>query len=402
MFTAPGGRTLLAASLPARMAFGMISLAIYFKVQKATGSIAVAGLATGLNGLAGAITAGLRGAAIDRFGMRWPLRFLVPGYSIMIVVLSFATERTALVLIATLLGLSAPPINLSVRPLWKITVAKEKYRTAFALDTATMNAVGVVAPVLATTIALSFSPALALQVCAFLMASGGFLLLQTWQVRKWTPEKSDEKAPPLWRIRGIQLLALEGMAIGFGWGAFDIGVPAFGTLEKVPERVGVFFAIMAVFNVIGGLVAGTVSRKISPLKAFRTNYIFWAVVSLPLAFTNMDWSIGLVTAALAFFGGTQQVFYWEITEAIRPKGTSVQVIAWLWTIEGTAMAAGTAIGGYIAEHFSPRYCFAATTIALFFGLSVISIGRKYLKSADDLPTDEEDVAAMEDNADKTK
>ena len=148
------------------MAFGMISLAIYFKVQKATGSIAVAGLATGLNGLAGAITAGLRGAAIDRFGMRWPLRFLVPGYSIMMVVLSFATERTALVLIATFLGLSAPPINLSVRPLWKITVTKEKYRTAFALDTATMNAVGVVAPVLATTIALSFSPALALQVCA--------------------------------------------------------------------------------------------------------------------------------------------------------------------------------------------------------------------------------------------
>ena len=134
-----------------------------------------------------------------------------------------------------------------------------------------MNAVGVVAPVLATTIALSFSPALALQVCAFLMASGGFLLLQTWQVRKWTPEKSDEKVPPLWRIRGIQLLALEGMAIGFGWGAFDIGVPAFGTLEKVPERVGLFFAIMAVFNVIGGLVAGTVSRKISPLKAFRAN-----------------------------------------------------------------------------------------------------------------------------------
>ena len=41
-------------------------------------------------------------------------------------------------------------------------------------------------------------------------------------------------------------------------------------------------------------------------------------------------------------------------------------------------------------------------IALFFGLSVISLGRKNLKSADHLPTDEEDVAAMEDNADKTK
>ena len=114
----------------------MIALAIYFKVQQETGSIAVAGLATGLNGLAGALTAGIRGAVIDRFGMIWPLRVLVPSYAALIVVLSLGTGRTELVVLATLLGLTAPPINLSVRPLWKITVPAEKIRTAFALDTA--------------------------------------------------------------------------------------------------------------------------------------------------------------------------------------------------------------------------------------------------------------------------
>jgi len=35
----------------------MISLGIYFKVYHATGSISVAGLASGVNGLAGAFTA---------------------------------------------------------------------------------------------------------------------------------------------------------------------------------------------------------------------------------------------------------------------------------------------------------------------------------------------------------
>ncbi|MFM8204835.1 MAG: hypothetical protein ACKN8W_00560, partial [Actinomycetales bacterium] len=85
----PGALRLILSAYPARTAYGMISLSIYFKVQQATGSIAIAGLATGLNGLAGAITAGIRGAVIDRFGMIWPLRVLVPSYAFMIVILSF-------------------------------------------------------------------------------------------------------------------------------------------------------------------------------------------------------------------------------------------------------------------------------------------------------------------------
>lgn len=399
---ARGALRLLLASLPSRTAYGMISLSIYFKVQQTTGSIAVAGLATGLNGLAGALTAGIRGAVIDRFGMVWPLRLLVPCYALLILALSLSSERGQLVLIATILGLSAPPINLSVRPLWKITVPPEKIRTAFALDTATMNSVGVFAPVIATTLSLSVSPDIALRVCATSMFIGGISLLRTWQVNQWRPERKEDKAPAIWRVKGIQLLAVEGIVMGFGWGAFDIGVPAFGTLEGVPERVGIFFAIMAAFNVLGGLVAGTISRKVSPLRAFRSNYLLWALVSIPLAFTHMDWSIALVTALLAFFGGAQQVFYWEITEAVRPKGTAVQAIAWLWTIEGTAAAAGTALGGYIAENYSPRICFAATTLALFIGYAIISAGRGHLKSADDIPTIEEDIAAMEDNADNTR
>ena len=158
---------------------------------------------------------------------------------------------------------------------------------------------------------------------------------------------------------------------------------------------------MATFNVIGGLVAGTISRKISPLRAFRTNYLIWALVSLPLAFAHMDYTLALVTIFLAFFGGVQQVFYWEITEAVRPKGAAVQTLGWLWTIEGSAAAAGTAIGGYVAEHLSPRYCLAATTVALFIGYLIITKGQKHLSEADRIPTKEEDTAAMENTADTT-
>jgi predicted MFS family arabinose efflux permease len=79
----------------------------------------------------------------------------------------------------------------------------------------------------------------------------------------------------------------------------------------------------------------------------------------------------------------------------------VQTLGWLWTIEGSAAAAGTALGGYVAEHLSPRYCFAATTIALFIGYLIITKGQKHLASADRLPTEAEDTAAIESTADTT-
>jgi MFS family permease len=188
------------------------------------------------------------------------------------------------------------------------------------------------------------------------MLLGGFLILLTAQVKIWRPENKEEDTLSLWRVRGIQLLALEGVVMGIGWGMFDIAIPALGTLEGMQNRVGTIFAVMAAFNVVGGLIAGTLSRKVSALKAFRLNYLLWAILSIPLAFTHFDWSLGVTVAFLAFLGGAQQVFYWEITEAVRPKGTAVQALAWLWTIEGSAAALAIAAGGFISEHLSPRYC----------------------------------------------
>lgn len=364
------------------MAYGMVSLAIYFKVHQETDSIALAGLAAGVNALTGSTTAGIRGWVIDKYGMHWPLRTLVPLYAFMLITFGFGESDTALVILAAVLGFTGPPINLSVRPLWKVTVPEEKLRTAFALDTAAMNATSVISPVLSTWLSVSYGAEVALTTCASLMLLGGMLLLLTPQVKIWHPEVKEKGTLSLWQVRGIQILAIEGVMMGIGWGMFDIAIPALGTLEGMQGRVGTIFAIMAAFNVLGGLVAGTISRAVSPLRAFRINYFVWAVSSIPLAFTHFDWSLAITVTFLAFLGGAQQVFYWEIVEAVRPKGTAVQAMAWLWTIEGAAAAMGIAAGGFISEHLSPRYCLIITTIALFIGFMIITAGKKALANAD--------------------
>jgi predicted MFS family arabinose efflux permease len=334
--------------------------------------------------------------------MKIPLRVFAPNYAVLILLFATGHSSTQLVVFAGVLGFSAPPINLSVRPLWKVTVPGDQIRTAYAIDTAVMNSVGVFGPLAATTITLNYSPEMSLQICSALMLVGGAALSLSPQLNQWNPEKKTSNDLAVWRTPAMQLLMLEGVFIGLGWGAFDIAVPAFTTLENIQHRTGILFAIMALGNVIGGLVAGMVSRKTSSFAAFKRIYLFWFIFSLPLALTYPNWSMMIITGAMSLLSGGLQVFYLEISEAVRPKGTAVAALGWLWTVEGTFASLGAALGGFISEHYSPRYCLALTTICIGVGYLIMRSGAGLLKAADRIPTEAEVTEALEANLDTNK
>jgi len=394
----PHVKTLLLSAFPARVAYGMISLSIFFKAVHQTNSIPLAGLAIGLNSLAGGVTAGLRGSIMDRWGQKWPLRIFVPAYAAMLLLLNTAHSSFSILALAFILGFTSPPINLSIRPLWKSVVPHEFLRTAYALDTSIISTSTVIGPVIATALALSSHPASALSICAVLILIGGGSLAITKVSRNWIPEVKEQDTQPLWRHPAMQLLMFEGCFIGFGWGAFDVGVPAFATLEHVPHRTAWILGIMGVCNIIGGLVGGLVSKRASSLSALRKTYAIWFVVSLPLALSYPGWSMALVGAALGLCGGAIQVFYWEVMESVRPHGSATAALGWLWTAEGILAAMGSAFGGWVSKAISPRVCLGITTVAIGCGFLILSVGRKRLSAANRIPTSVQDLQAMKDNA----
>jgi MFS family permease len=396
-----GVQQLLISSIPARLAYGMISLGIFFKVQNAISSIAIAGLAVGLNGLASSLSVGIRSAFIDKYGLTWPLRILVPSYASLIILFNYSHGKISLIAISFILGAVAPPINLAVRPLWKMVVPESKHRTIFAVDTAVMSATAVIGPVLVTSLALSGSPESALNVCSIAMLLGGIALAILKVTRSWIPEKKEVGADHLLKLPAIRLLIAEGIFIGLAYGLFETGIPAFTLIEGVAGRTGLIFAVMAIFNIFGSLLAGLISKKVSPLLAFRRTYLFWVIVCAPLAATNPDWTLLIISALLGLAGGMQMVFYWEIVEAVRTKGTAASAIGWLWTFEGTAMGLGSAMSGYISERYSPRYCLVAMSLCVFLGYLTIRNGHKLLHAADRLPTQSEDEIAISTALDKT-
>jgi MFS family permease len=394
----PHVKILLISAFPARIAYGMIALAVFFKAQQATGSIAIAGLAIGLETFSSAITAGLRGSLMDRWGQKWPLRIFVPAYALMILALNASHSQSLLLGISFLLGLTAPPINLSIRPLWKTVVPAQYLRTAYALDTAVISAATVIGPVMATTLALSSHPGSALGLCSGLLFLGGVSLAVTKVSSTWQPEIKERGRASLFNNPAFRLLMLEGCFIGFGMGAFDIGVPAFSTLEHLPHRTAWILGVMGMCNIFGGLLGGLVSKRTPPLLAFRRTYLIWFILTLPLALTYPGWSLALVGGFLGLCGGAQQVFYLEVMEAVRPRGSAISALGWLWTVEGTLMSFGAAVGGLVSNSISPRVCLSITTICVGSGLLVLTIGKGRLSAANAIPTEEQDLNAMKDNA----
>ena len=398
LFRIPNVWVLVLTCFPARVAYGMVSLSIFFKVEQSTGSISSAGLALGLNAASGALTAGIRGSVMDKYGQKWPLRIMVPTYATLTIALNLADAKATMLTLAFVMGLSAPPINLSVRPLWKIVVPEKDLRTAYAVDSSIMNFAFVVGPVIATSLALSRFSSSPLFICAALMLLGGISLGMTKVSRNWIPETKGADYQPLWKHKPLQLLMIEGCFIGFGWGLFDVAVPAFTTIEKVPHMTAWIFAAMGVSNVIGGLLAGLVSKKTSSLKAMRRTYGVWFLVSIPMALSYPNWTMIIAGAFLGLVGGAIQVFYWEVMEAIRPQGSPTAMMGWLWSVEGTLMAVGSMAGGFISEHSSPTIALSITALCIGAGYLILALGKSRLIAADRIPTDDEDLAAMKDNA----
>jgi hypothetical protein len=245
-----------------------------------------------------------------------------------------------------------------------------------------MNSVGVIGPAIATTISLSSHPGFALGTCAALMLIGGIALEFTINHRNWFSEKKDPSEAKLWKVPAIRLLMIEGCFIGLGWGFFDVGIPAYATLEGVPHRTAYLFSIMSFCNVLGGLAAGVIKKRRSAYQTMRASYFGWFIFSLPLYFTYPNWTLALVGALLGLTGGALQVFYFEVLDAVRPQGSATASLGWLWTIEGSMAALGSALGGWVAAEISPRVCLGITTVMLVSGFTLLNLGRKRFKAAD--------------------
>lgn len=371
----PGVVSLLLTSTFGRLAYGMVSLAVFFQVESVTASVATAGLAVGAQGLTGALTAGPRGHLVDRHGQTRPLYVFVPLYATSCLLLAFlARDAVSAVLLSALIGMTAPPLNISIRPLWLDIVGPERVRMAYSVDTAYMNLIMLLGPVVATVIALSVAPNAAIAVAGILMLVGGLLLAFNIHSRAWVPEPREHGEKGLLRSPAIRLLALEGTAMGLSSGFVLIGIPAMATLAGEESLAGPVLSAMGVGAIIGSIWAGARAKDIAPAQGLRVAAVLFAIALLPLPFVPIGPAMVIVILVAWTFMGPAHVFYFETLDIVRPRGTAVTVLGALWMIEGSAAAAGNAIGGWVAEGIGPHVTLALGCLFAIFSPIIFTIG----------------------------
>jgi predicted MFS family arabinose efflux permease len=379
----PGVKPLLFSSTFGRLAYAMVSLAIFFQVQAVTGSVGTAGLAVGLSSGMGALTAGPRGHLVDRFGQTRPLYAFVPAYALSCLLLAFvARDALTAVLLSGLIGLTAPPINISIRPLWLDIVGQERVRLAYSVDTSYHNLVMLLGPVIATLLALNVSPRTAIVVVGVSMLVGGLLLAFNVHSRAWIPEEKEHGERSLFRSPAIRLLALEGLFMGLSAGFITIGIPALATISGQQDLAGPVMSAMGVGAIIGTLWAGAKAKRIAPANGLRASTLLFALALLPLPLVPIGpWMMLVVMIAWAFIGPAN-VFYMEVIDVVRPRGTAVAALGSLWMIEGLGMAVGNAIGGSVAESVGAHATLALGSLFALASPVIFTIGmRGVLKPA---------------------
>lgn len=379
----PGVLRLLIASTFGRLAYSMVSLAVFFQVQSVTGSVAVAGLATGVCSGLGAVTAGPRGLLVDRFGQTRPLMAMVPAYGLSCALLAFdAKDAVSCVLLAALVGATAPPFNISIRPLWRDVVGQERVRIAYSLDSAYQNLLVLAGPVVASLVALNMSPRAAVVMVGASMLIGGLLLMVNPHSRAWRPEERTHGEAGLLRSPAIRLLAVEGATMGLAVGFIMIGIPTLATLSGEEGLAGPVLSAMGIGAVIGSLWAGAKAREIAPARGLRAATALFALALIPLAFVPIGPILMVVVLVAWTFIGPANVFYLEVIDVVRPRGTAVAALGSLWMIEGLGMAIGNAVGGVVGETVSPHLTLALGSLFAIASPVIFTIGiRGVLKPA---------------------
>ena len=196
------------------------------------------------------------------------------------------------------------------------------------------------------------------------------------------PEEREHGEKGLLRSPAIRFLAIEGALMGLSAGFIIIGIPALATISGEEGMAGPVMSAMGVGAIIGTLWAGAKAKEIAPANGLRAATLLFAIALLPLAFVPIGpWMMAVVLVAWAFIGPAN-VFYLEVVDVIRPRGTAVAALGALWMIEGAGMAVGNAVGGIVAESVGPHVTLGLGSLFALASPILFTIGmRGVLKPA---------------------
>lgn len=373
----PQVRQLVISSVVGRLPVGLTTLALVLFLQSHRGSLTDAGIAGACYVLGLAFSTPLIGRAVDRHGPRPVLiacLSLYPAALVVLMAIVLWDANLAWVFAAALIaGGSLPPITVCVRALYPRLVADAfLQRTAYSLDSAIIEAVFILGPGLAAAFAAAGAPGGAVVLSAVSACGGGILFLRTGAVRAWRPrERGSHRSggSPL-RDAGLRGLVAAGLLFALAFGLFEIAVVGRATESGAPAAAGVLLALASAGSVIGVLVYGGHSWK---LTADRQFLALLGLMALGLGVMALIEDLVLLCVVVLFAAAPMAPVIASnsvLVSRSAPRDRVAEAFTWASTALLTGISGGTALGGVLVERYSPSITLLAAAVATLAAAAV--------------------------------
>lgn len=360
------------ARLPMSMA--AISITLMIATLYGTpedGNYTLAGQITGANVVAMAIATPIIARFADRKGqakVAFPLLVLNVLLLAGLAVASVLQASTpVLIALAVGVGVTAVSIGSMIRARWSaLTSDPRDLHTAFSFESVVDEAIFVVGPIIATTLATVVHPTAGLITAAVALAIGGTLFLSQ---RRTEPAPiprrrahAGHRKHPL-AYSPVVAVVMTFIWVGMIFGGSDVAVVAFAESLGLKAFAGLVLGAFAAGSLVAGIGYGTRTWASSLGKRF---VVFAGALGLGVTtflFASSMWALAAAMFVIGFAIAPVLITGNQIVQLVVPAPRLTEGLAWVSTALSVGVATGFSLGGVLIDDLGPRGGFLLVTSA---------------------------------------
>nr|WP_307172809.1 MFS transporter [Streptomyces sp. B3I7] len=362
----------------ARLPSGMFGVSAVTMIAGARGSYALAGAVTATGLAATAVAGPWTARLVDRYGQA---RIAVPAaltaaLGSLALLLCVHFDAPGWTLFAAYAATATTPNTGGLsRARWQHLLRDDPAaaHTANSFEQAADELCFMLGPVLAAFLCGSLLPEAGTLVAAVLLIAG-ILVFAAQRATEPPPARAGTRGRSPLRSPGMPALLLTLVATGAVFGAMEVVTIAYADARGHRSAAGVILALQAAGSCAAGLVYGALRAGGKGPAERRLPWCLLALtglMTLPGVSVRTSGSLVLLAVALLFAGtGTAPTMVTAMTLVQRrsPRGRLNEGMSLAVTALLAGMAGGSATGGSMAEHLSPRAGYAVPAVAAALAL----------------------------------